>query len=270
MAEAVLLDVVAQAELERLVDLGVGSGAGRSAPSGRRRPRGRPGAGARPAWSTSASMRRAAGRWRVSRRRAAREPSGSIVATSSSSRELGGAGDHRAVVVDDHRVAVEDELVLAADEVAERDRGEGVAGPLREHALALAALARVVGRGREVDDHAWRRPAPRRTAAARAPRCPRRSSGRSTAPSSSISAAAVARLEVALLVEDAVVGQVDLAVDAADLAVGEHGGGVVDVLGPLGEADEGDDVRRSRPRAARAAARASARKCSLSSRSSGG
>ena len=53
--------------------------------------------------------------------------------------------------------------------------------------------------------------------------------------------AAVARLEVALLVEDAVVGQEDLAVDRVHDAVGEHGGGVVDVLRALGKADDGDD-----------------------------
>ena len=43
----------------------------------------------------------------------------------------------------------------------------------------------------------------------------------------------------------------------ATLAVGEHGGGVVDVLGALGEADERDDAVASRPRGARAPARAS-------------
>ncbi len=77
-------------------------------------------------------------------------------------------------------------------------------------------------------------------------------------------------LEVALLVEDAVVGQIDLAVDRVDGAVGEHGGGVVDVLGALGEADDGDQLPASRLRAPQSAAAASARKCSLSSRSSGG
>ena len=53
-----------------------------------------------------------------------------------------------------------------------------------------------------------------------------------------------ARLEVALLVEHAVVGQVDLAVDRVDRPVGEDGGGVVDVLGALGEADDGDEPVR--------------------------
>ena len=66
--------------------------------------------------------------------------------------ELRPAREHRALVVDHQRVAVEHELVLAADEVAEGDRAEVVARALDDHALALEALARVVGRGREVDD----------------------------------------------------------------------------------------------------------------------
>ena len=60
----------------------------------------------------------------------------------------------------------------------------------------------------------------------------------------SITAPADARLEVALLVEHAVVGQVDLAVDRVHRAVGEHGGRVVDVLGALREADDRDDAVR--------------------------
>ncbi len=55
-----------------------------------------------------------------------------------------------------------------------------------------------------------------------------------------------ARLEVALLVEDAVVRQVHLAVDGHDLAVREHGRRVVDVLGALREAHQGDDALRLR------------------------
>ena len=55
-------------------------------------------------------------------------------------------------MVEHERVAVEDELVLAADERAEGDRAEVVAGALGEHPLALEALAGVVGRGGDVDD----------------------------------------------------------------------------------------------------------------------
>ncbi len=56
--------------------------------------------------------------------------------------------------------------------------------------------------------------------------------------------AALAGVEVALLVEHAVVGQVDLAVDRMDRTVGEHCGGVVDVLGALGKAHDGDRALR--------------------------
>ena len=79
-----------------------------------------------------------------------------------------------------------------------------------------------------------------------------------------------ARLEVALLVEHAVVGQVHLAVDRVHLARREHRGGVEDVLGALGEADDRDDPVGVRLRARAARCCASARKCSFSSRSSGG
>ena len=51
--------------------------------------------------------------------------------------ELGRARDRLAGVVDDARVAVEDEFVLAADERAEGHAGQVVPGALREHALAL-------------------------------------------------------------------------------------------------------------------------------------
>ena len=54
----------------------------------------------------------------------------------------------------------------------------------------------------------------------------------------------LAGLEVALLVEDAVVGQPRLAVDRVDRAAGEHRERVVDVVGALGEADQRDDALR--------------------------
>ena len=57
----------------------------------------------------------------------------------------------------------------------------------------------------------------------------------------------VARREVAVLVEDAVVRQVALAVDAPHLAVGEHEARVVEVGVEVRRADErGDPVRRLR------------------------
>ena len=49
--------------------------------------------------------------------------------------------------------------------------------------------------------------------------------------------AGAARLEIALLIEDAVVGQVDLAIDRMHPSACQNGGGVVDVLRALGEPD---------------------------------
>ncbi len=53
-----------------------------------------------------------------------------------------------------------------------------------------------------------------------------------------------ARGEVAVLVEDAVVGQEALAVDGPDRAVGEDVAGVVEVAVEVGSPDERDDARR--------------------------
>ena len=67
--------------------------------------------------------------------------------------ELRCAGEDLAGGVDRHAVTVEDELVLAADEIAEEDDGGVVARALDEHLLALERLAGVVRRRREVHDH---------------------------------------------------------------------------------------------------------------------
>src|ERR1700759_5521854 len=66
--------------------------------------------------------------------------------------ELLGARDRLARVVDDERLPVEDQLVLAADERAEGDACEVVARALGKHRLALCTLACVVRRGRDVED----------------------------------------------------------------------------------------------------------------------
>ena len=66
--------------------------------------------------------------------------------------EAGRAGDHLALVVEHERVAVEDQLVLAADRVAERDEARVVARARDEHLLALAVLADVERRGGDVGD----------------------------------------------------------------------------------------------------------------------
>ena len=80
----------------------------------------------------------------------------------------------------------------------------------------------------------------------------------------------VARLEVAALVEDAVVGEQDLPVDGADLAVPEHGDGVVGGRVALGKADQRHDRPRPRRRPPPGPAGRPSRKCGFSHRSSAG
>ena len=179
LAEAVLLDVVAQAELEaaaHLLELVERArrrgGLARRAGAGRALPTSITGASGAPPRS------RASARRRTSRSRRPITSVGSTSTTSSASSNPGARATHLALVVDHARVAVEDELVLAADGVAEREEARVVARARDEHLLALALLADVERRRGEV-----RRAAPRRRARGRSPAAPaatrpRRSSGR--------------------------------------------------------------------------------------------
>ena len=155
--------------------------------------------------------------------------------------ELRGTGQQRAGVIDDERMAVEDEFILAADQRAEGERGGVLAGALAHHLLALAALAGVVGGGGEVHDQ--RRARQRKVRAGR--------SGLPDVLADRDPDAVLAELdqtrhsaglEVALLVEHAVVRQADLAVDGREATVSEHRGGVVDVGRALGKTDDRDEA----------------------------
>src|SRR5438270_530775 len=137
--------------------------------------------------------------------------------------ELGRAGDRLTGVVDDERVAVEDELVLTADETAERHGRQVVAGSLGEHAFTFGALALAVGGRGNVDDQ--RRPGKSLVAGLR-PGLPDVLAHRQPDPvTAQIDDRSVpARLEIALLVEHAVAEGLDLAVGRVDPAVCERAG----------------------------------------------
>ena len=134
---------------------GSSSGASDAAGAARRVPRGRGRRGSARAASATSRPRASRAARALARRRAGARRAGArgrrrdqqlLARTARRARSIS------PVVVDDERVAVEDELVLAADERAERDAREVVARALGEHALALDALAGVVGRGGDVDD----------------------------------------------------------------------------------------------------------------------
>ena len=152
--------------------------------------------------------------------------------------------DQLAFVVEHDRGAVEDQLVLAADHVAVRDEARVVARPHAQHLLALAVLADVERRGGDVehDLRAGERQVGRRRAGLPDVLADRRARDDvAEAEQQQV----VARGEVAVLVEDAVVRQEALAVDRADLAAREDVTGVVEIGVEVGSADEGDDpVRR--------------------------
>src|SRR5581483_7455056 len=154
-----------------------------------------------------------------------------------------GACHDLALVVDDDRVAVEDELVLGADGVDERDEARVVARANDEHLLALAFLADVEGRGRDVRDQV--RPGEHEIRRRRAGLPEVLANSR---PDERLAEAEQHELpagrEVAVLVEDAVIREEALRVDGSELPAGAHCAGVDEVAVEERAADErGDSVR---------------------------
>jgi hypothetical protein len=222
VGEAVLAHVVANAEGEGRVDLGVlaeavGEGAGRDLGAGGER----------------------------------------HVADEHPRFELRRAGDRLAVGGDDDALAVEDQLVLAAHGVAEGERDPVGAGSLGQHRLPGGCLAAGVGRARRVDDQPRTRGGLVGLGRARDPDV--LADRQADRDARDIDHQRLgARLEVAALVEDGVVREMALAVDGRDPAagadrervVGGRGNRVDDrvaraVLGAVDafrEADEGGDA----------------------------
>ena len=161
----------------------------------------------------------------------------------------GAAGEQLAAGVEDERVAVEDELVLAADLVHVRDRDVVVGGARGQHALALAGLAGVEGRGVDVDDD---RGAGERGVAGGAVGVPDvlADGGGDRDAADDEARRPRARLEVALLVEDAVVWEALLAVAGDDAPAVDEGGAVVEHAVELEAADDerGQPLRVARER----------------------
>src|SRR5581483_7194748 len=151
------------------------------------------------------------------------------------------SGQHLALVVEHARVAVEDELVLAADCVHECDEGGSVARPLLEHLLSLAVLADVERRGGDVHEQLC---SGEREVDRGRPRLPHVLADgdpdqRLAEPEHDEVAP---RREVPLLVEDAVVREEALPVDRLHLAACADGARVVEVAVEVGGADERRDL----------------------------
>ena len=160
--------------------------------------------------------------------------------------ELGRAGEQLAVRVEGDGPTVEDQLVLAADLVHVDERAGRVGGAGGEHPLPLGLLALGVGRGVEVEDHLG---AAVGLVGDRARRVPRvladgHTHGHAGDPVELLGL--VPPREVAELVEDRVVRQLALAVDPDDLAAGAHRGRVPEVAVVVHEADHRRTARGGR------------------------
>jgi hypothetical protein len=145
-----------------------------------------------------------------------------------------------AVVVEHHRVPVEQELVLAADRVDEGDERDVVPGARGQHLLALALLAEVERRCGDVRDQLC---AGERHLGGRRPGLPDVLADRR--PDQHVAVLeqeqVPTRREVPVLVEDPVVRQEPLAVNGLDLTSGADSAGVVEVTVEVRGADERDD-----------------------------
>ena len=152
-----LSDVVAQAQHQRLPHLGlVGDRLGDPAVGapGRRR---RGVASARPADARRGDRRIAVGGALASVARRPARRAGAAARTSCTSRcstNCGARASSVAVRGHDHRVAVEDQLVLAADHVDVRDGGARLGGPAAHQRQPHVVLVQLVRRAVDVDHQA--------------------------------------------------------------------------------------------------------------------
>ena len=160
--------------------------------------------------------------------------------------ELRRARDEHAVAVEHERRAVEDELVLPADLVHVDERARRVGGPRGQHALALAEPVGVVRRRVDVEHELG---ATRGLLGDRAVRNPRvfadgdaHLHARDLEEHERVGAGG----EVALLVEHRVVGEMALVIRALHAAAGTHGRRVVEIAAGIDEADDGRTVPRTR------------------------
>src|SRR4030042_837191 len=157
--------------------------------------------------------------------------------------ELFAPGDELSFFVQNQAAAVEDKLVLPADQVIKSENSHAVRGAGGNHPLAVAAFTEVIGRGADVEDNLG----------AGVSLC---GGGPGLVPDiladvdadvdtgDGIDRAGITRPAVAVFIEDAVVGQEHLVVGADMLAVVDNGGGIVNILVGIDKADDQGDSRR--------------------------
>ena len=124
---------------------------------------------------------------------------------------------------DDQRVAVKDELILAADLAAEGDGHATLACSFSEHLLARGPFTGLKRRRREVHDQASSGSSLIALGRARGPNVFADTEPNQCAVQIDQSPA-TARREIAVLIEDSVIWQQVFAVAAADQSVREHSG----------------------------------------------
>ena len=149
------------------------------------------------------------------------------------------------LLVQNQAAAIEDQLVLTSHQVVVGENGDIILSPLGYHLLPGVSLAEVIGRGADIDDDLRPRVS---LDAGRADLVPDilANIDADADAGDGIDGAAVTGAEVAVFVEDAVVGQEYLVVNIHQPAVVDDGGGVIDSLFlVVGETGDDSDTRRS-------------------------
>ena len=155
--------------------------------------------------------------------------------------ELAGHGQPFAALAQDHAAAIEHELVLAAD-LVDVTYGDGVVcGARGQHVLPHGVLAHGVGRGVEVDRNLRPGQSLRLQRIAGIPDVFADADADEGA-ADAVDLVTLALLEVAVFIEHAVVRQVVLVVHVDEGTVVNDGGGVVDIVRRIDEADDGGDA----------------------------
>ena len=150
-------------------------------------------------------------------------------------------GQERSSFIEDEAITVEDQLVLAAYKIGVADDGAVVGRPSRQHLLSGAPLSRVIGRRIDVHDDLGAR----QSLIGRWPHGVPDVFAYVDAHADAVDDVdrrLGAGPKVAVLVEDAVVGQVLFVVDPHQAPVVDYGGSIMDVAGLVDEPDDGRDA----------------------------
>ena len=149
------------------------------------------------------------------------------------------AGDRPSGLIDHKTIAVEDQFILASDEIDVGNRNKIIHGARREHFLPDAQLPSLVGRRADVDDRfrvsnqglspRWTLRIPDIFTNIDTQRDAVEDDGQTLA----------SRLEIPVLIKHTVIGKTGLMLNGHDPLIADKGGGVIEIYLPIHKAHHG-------------------------------